>query len=203
MGCVTICKLCLKGDLMINWGWLFGISDKWGKLILIFLKSSAHSCNHTIMVNVVLCCILNLAHLFTFFISRFVVWAILVREGNVSLVTWWPQEKISAGSHLGYKFNFLVAWESWGEPGVGRDLVKAYIPSRALRSSDQGLLCVPKIRTKKYGTQAFAYAAPVHYNALPLEVRASPSLNTFKSRLKTHFFRQSYGEWMIYMFYCF
>ena len=69
------------------------------------------------------------------------------------------------------------------------DLVKAYLPSRALRSSEQGLLCVPKIRTKKFGTRAFACAAPVHYNALPLKVRTSTSLDMFKSRLKTHFFQ--------------
>ncbi len=71
------------------------------------------------------------------------------------------------------------------------DLVKIYIPSRALRSSEQGLLCVPKIRTKKFGTRAFEYAAPVHYNALPLDIHRSTSLDMFKSKLKTHLFRKS------------
>ena len=74
------------------------------------------------------------------------------------------------------------------------DLVKVYIPSRALRSSDQGLLCVPKSQTKKFGTRSFANAAPVHYNALPLEVHTSTSLDMFKSRLKTHLFWLSYIE---------
>ena len=74
------------------------------------------------------------------------------------------------------------------------DLLQIYTPSRALRSSEQGLLCVPKIHTKKLGTRAFAYAAPLYYNALPLDVCRSTSLDMFKSRLKTHFFRQSYSE---------
>ena len=74
------------------------------------------------------------------------------------------------------------------------ELVKIYTPSRALRSSEQGLLCVTKICTKKYGTRAFAYGAPLHYNALPLDICRSTLLNMFKSRLKTHFFRQSYSE---------
>ncbi len=101
---------------------------------------------------------------------------------------WLPIER-----HIEFKILCMTYKSLHGlAPQYMSDLVKAYIPPRALRSSDQGLLCVLKIRTKTYGTRAFAYAAPVYYSALPLEVLASPSLNTFKSKLKTHFFRQSY-----------
>ena len=41
------------------------------------------------------------------------------------------------------------------------DLLTAYSQVRALRSMDQNLLCVPHARTKKYGQQAFAYAAAI------------------------------------------
>ena len=46
------------------------------------------------------------------------------------------------------------------------NLVNTYVPSRALSSSEQGLLCIPKIGTKKFGARAFTYAAPMHYDAL-------------------------------------
>ncbi len=49
------------------------------------------------------------------------------------------------------------------------DLLKAYTPSRSLRSADRGLLCVPKTRTKTFGERSFTCAAPLHYNALLFE----------------------------------
>ena len=72
------------------------------------------------------------------------------------------------------------------------DLLVKYCPVRSLRSVEQGLLTVPKACTVRYGKQAFAYIAPALYNQLPMEVRKSPTLNTFKSRLKTHYFKLAY-----------
>ncbi len=37
-----------------------------------------------------------------------------------------------------------------------------------------------------FGDRAFSVAAPKQWNALPVAVRSSPTLDTFKSRLKTH-----------------
>ena len=74
------------------------------------------------------------------------------------------------------------------------DLPIPYSPSRALRSAEQQLLCIPKAHTKNYGARAFAYVAPLHYNALPLNIRQSTSIDMFKIQLKTYFFRQSYAE---------
>ncbi len=73
------------------------------------------------------------------------------------------------------------------------DQLENYTPGRALRSADKQLLSIPKIRTQKFGARSFKFAAPTLYNALPLEIRQSPTLDTFKSRLKTFFFKAAYG----------
>ena len=42
-------------------------------------------------------------------------------------------------------------------------------------------------------TLAFTVAAPFLWNSLPLEVKSSPSLNIFKSKLKTHLFKCAFN----------
>ena len=68
------------------------------------------------------------------------------------------------------------------------DLLEPCVPSRSLRSSDQLLLAVPKSRMKLRGDRAFTVAAPKLWNKLPLHVRQAPTLQIFKSRLKTHYY---------------
>lgn len=69
------------------------------------------------------------------------------------------------------------------------DLLHAYIPRRTLRSSADHLrLEEPRFRTDSYGGRAFSVCAPGLWNRIPLEVRESPSLDVFKSRLKTYLF---------------
>ena len=72
------------------------------------------------------------------------------------------------------------------------ELVTVYQQSRSLRSASQLLLSVPKTRLKSYGDRCFAAAAPREWNKLPLHVRLSPSLDSFKTRLKTFLFKQCY-----------
>jgi hypothetical protein len=76
-------------------------------------------------------------------------------------------------------------------PKYMSDLLTPYHPTRELRSSDQLLLTVPKSRTKSYGDRSFASTAPLLWNALPFELRASCSLDAFKLSLKTYLFRES------------
>ena len=71
------------------------------------------------------------------------------------------------------------------------DLLENYTPARTLRSSDLGLLTVP--RAKKLGDRAFSVAAPTLWNALPLGIRQAQTLASFKSALKTHLFVQAFG----------
>ncbi len=74
------------------------------------------------------------------------------------------------------------------------DLIKPYTASRSLRSSDQLLLSVPRSRCKTKGDRAFSVVAPKLWNSLPLNIRASPSLDAFKSSLKTYFYSLAF-EW--------
>ena len=62
-----------------------------------------------------------------------------------------------------------------------------------LRSEEAIVLEVPpKPHLPSYGDRAFYIAAPVLWNALPAYVRKAKTLDTFKSLLKTHLFRQAY-----------
>ena len=59
----------------------------------------------------------------------------------------------------------------------------------ALRSSAQSLLFVPKANCSSLGDRAFAHAAPVLWNSLPL----TSSLAIFKRQLKTFLFRKAFS----------
>ena len=76
---------------------------------------------------------------------------------------------------------------NFGSPSYLSCLLKPYLPARALRSHGQRLLATPHVKTS-IGSRAFRVAAPSVWNALPLHVRSSPSIDIFKRELKTHFF---------------
>ena len=73
------------------------------------------------------------------------------------------------------------------------EMIQRYVPNRKLRSSSAFLLKQNKWNLKSYGFRTFTVAAPFLWNSLPLEVKASPSLNTFKSNLKTHLFKCAFN----------
>ena len=56
----------------------------------------------------------------------------------------------------------------------------------AFRSTESMMLMIPKTKFKTRGDRSFA--APKLRNNLPVQVRKSPDIETFKSRLKTHLF---------------
>ena len=63
---------------------------------------------------------------------------------------------------------------------------------RPLRSSDSNLLVIPKTTTAvAYGERSFATIAPKLWNQLPLAIRQSNSVDSFKRALKTYLFRES------------
>ena len=67
-----------------------------------------------------------------------------------------------------------------------------YYPSRSLRSASEKLLKLPKRNMKTVGYRSFSYQAPTIWNSLPVEIRNSPTLQKFKTSLKTHFFRLAF-----------
>ena len=77
-------------------------------------------------------------------------------------------------------------------PAYISDLLSRYIPARQLRSSTQFLLKVPTSNLKTYGDRAFSVCTPKLWNSLPLNVRLSSGIASFKSNLKTYLFKQAF-----------
>ena len=74
-----------------------------------------------------------------------------------------------------------------GNPPYLSSLLRPYTPARVLRSSDLHLLHQPSV-SSVIGSRAFEVAAPVIWNKIPLEIRQSSTLYTFRRHLKTHLF---------------
>ena len=66
-------------------------------------------------------------------------------------------------------------------------------PTKNLRSAGKHLLEVPNVRLKSYGDRAFSVAAPKLWNEIPSVIKFSPSVDVFKSRLKTYLFRLAFN----------
>uniref|UniRef100_M3XK14 Uncharacterized protein n=1 Tax=Latimeria chalumnae TaxID=7897 RepID=M3XK14_LATCH len=72
-------------------------------------------------------------------------------------------------------------------PEYLRNLLMPYVLARPLRSLHGDLLAVSRMRSE-VGEHSFSFHAATSWNALPTDIRSSPSLSTFKSSLKTYFF---------------
>ena len=71
----------------------------------------------------------------------------------------------------------------------------ADLPSRrALRSASSSRLVVPTFRLSTVGSRSFSVAGPRIWNGLPEDVVLAPSLSTFRRRLKTYLYKQSYPD---------
>ena len=69
------------------------------------------------------------------------------------------------------------------------DLLSVYTQSRNLRSSsDNGILCITKLRTKTFWHRSFSFAAPIIWNSLLTELRHTDSIQKYKSEQKIHLF---------------
>jgi len=55
------------------------------------------------------------------------------------------------------------------------------------------LLYVPKVSCSTLADRAFAHAAPVLWNSLPLTIRTSSSLAIFKKQLRTFLFKKAFN----------
>lgn len=74
-------------------------------------------------------------------------------------------------------------------PSYLRDLICEYTPARSLRSESKHLLCIPKVKSVNFGHRSFAYFAASEWNNLPLNIRTSPTLSSFKTNIKTYLFQ--------------
>ena len=92
-----------------------------------------------------------------------------------------------------YKINLLTYKALHGlAPSYLSCLLETYIPIRSLRSSSLKLLCEKKTKSKA-GARAFSVCAPKLWNTLPFNIRSSNSLATFKTALKTYYFKLAFN----------
>ena len=78
------------------------------------------------------------------------------------------------------------------QPSYLSNTITLYNPPRALRSSNQCKLDSPFVSTA-FGARAFSVASPSVWNAIPLNIRLSPSQSSFKQHLKTFYFAQAFS----------
>ena len=81
-------------------------------------------------------------------------------------------------------------------PAYVASLIAIKSPPRCnLRSSRDSLLlsCTKKLSKVTLGDRSFAYAAPKLWNALPLDIRSESTVAGFKTKLKTHLFREVFS----------
>ena len=96
-------------------------------------------------------------------------------------------------ARINFKVDLLTYKALNGQaPEYIRDLLTPYSPARSLRSGDKNLLVIPRSHMKTYGDRCFSVEAPKLWNSLPLDIRLSSTVETFKHKLKTYMFRQSY-----------
>jgi len=69
-------------------------------------------------------------------------------------------------------------------------LLHEYMPGRSLRSSNSSLLAAPFSSTVESG-RAYRSAAPLVWNALPIELCSMLCLNYFKQYIKTCLFNEA------------
>ena len=78
-------------------------------------------------------------------------------------------------------------------PDYLANLLTFYKPVRTLRSSRSINLFVPRSRTSTYGDRSFACVSPRLWNKLPVFIRHSETLDSFKTRLKTHLYKIAFN----------
>jgi hypothetical protein len=74
------------------------------------------------------------------------------------------------------------------------DMLTLLQNSRCLRSSNKLLLKVPRSNTATYGDRGFSRASPMLWNSLPEDIKNSRNLDTFKRNIKTHLFKNAFGN---------
>jgi len=77
-------------------------------------------------------------------------------------------------------------------PPYLQELITPLTSTRTLRSTGRSLLRVPDTKLRTMGDRAFCSAAPRLWNGLPDHLRATQTLNSFKTGLKTFLFRKAF-----------
>ena len=97
--------------------------------------------------------------------------------------------------HFRVQFKILVICFNYIQktaPSYLCELITPYHTSRTLRSSGKMLLKIPAVSTK-FAEKCFHVRAPQLWNSLPETLRSCDNISLFKSKLKTHLFREAYN----------
>ena len=105
----------------------------------------------------------------------------------LSTLHWWPVRR---------RIDFKIAVVTYkllstGQPSCLACKIMPYVSGRRLRSSESETLTVPRIETA-IGLLAFHSAAPSIWNLIPVDIHAAPSLESFRVKLKTHYFQLAF-----------
>ena len=95
------------------------------------------------------------------------------------------------------RINFKLALLKWKalrlqQPSYLAELLNQRSTNGEHNLRDRGIMLVAPPTSTQLGDKAFSCAAPRLWNSLPASVRSSPSLPSFKSNLKTYFFKQAF-----------
>ena len=84
----------------------------------------------------------------------------------------------------------LLTWKCRNgmAPAYLQELLSIKDTPRVTRSTEARELCVPRTNLATFGDRAFSSVAPKLWNALPISLRDTDSLNVFKRSLKTYLF---------------
>ena len=77
-------------------------------------------------------------------------------------------------------------------PSYLQAFITPYSPQRTLRSADKMQLVVPNSFLKNYGNRCFQHAAAEAWNILPLSIKQSHNVDSFKRNIKTFLFEQAF-----------
>ena len=88
---------------------------------------------------------------------------------------------------INYKIVVLVVFRAI------HGLAPAYVPTLITPSTGNVLLRVSRHNLERYGRRSVSCVGPVLWNSLPEDMRLADSLNSFKTHLKTHYFKLAYN----------
>ena len=116
-------------------------------------------------------------------------------SGLLSALHWLP---------IHHRINFKLATITFKalssqQPSHLSSLLHPYVSrsTHTLRSSSLDLLAIPRCRTE-LEKRAFSFSAPPVWNAIPIEIRSSPSLASFKRSLKSNFFHPAFSRLVMF-----
>jgi len=79
-------------------------------------------------------------------------------------------------------------------PSYLADLIKTYVPRRALRPTRECKLIETRQKNSTYSGRAFSSAAPTLWNQLPSSIRSQKTIGAFKKHLKTYFYCKHFNS---------